>query len=37
MRRRLWLTAASLIYVGWRRVRTFGRAGDSGHNRNVAA
>jgi hypothetical protein len=25
MRRRLWLAAASVMFVGWRRVRTFGR------------
>jgi hypothetical protein len=30
MRRRLWLAAASVAYVGWRRLRQFrnGRAGD---------
>jgi hypothetical protein len=27
MRRRLWLAAASLIYVGWRRVATRARFG----------
>jgi hypothetical protein len=25
MRRRLWLAAASLLYVGWQRMRTLGR------------
>jgi hypothetical protein len=25
MRRRLWLATASLIYMGWRRVRSLGR------------
>jgi hypothetical protein len=25
MRRRLWLAAASVMYVGWRRVRTLGQ------------
>lgn len=25
MRRRLWLATASLLYVGWRRVRSLGR------------
>jgi hypothetical protein len=25
MRRRLWLAAASIVYVGWRRMRGFGR------------
>jgi hypothetical protein len=29
MRRRLWLAAASLIYVGWRRVRGLGHRLDS--------
>jgi hypothetical protein len=32
MRRRLWLAAASLLYVGWRRVRTLGRT-DRGAGR----
>jgi hypothetical protein len=36
MRRRLWLAAASLAYVGWRRVRSLGAA--AGRNRpDVAA
>jgi len=25
MRRRLWLAAASLVYMGWRRVRSLGK------------
>ena len=29
MRRRLWLAAASLAYVGWRRLRSFGRRAGS--------
>ena len=36
MRRRLWLAAASLVYVGWRRLRTLGGAVDS-RNTNIAA
>jgi hypothetical protein len=36
MRRRLWLAAASLMYVGWRRVRTLGR-GDAAGSSNLAA
>lgn len=28
MRRRLWLAAASLAYVGWRRMRMLARGGD---------
>jgi hypothetical protein len=35
MRRRLWLAAASLVFVGWRRVRTLG-ATDR-RNTNIAA
>jgi threonine/homoserine/homoserine lactone efflux protein len=36
MRRRLWLGAASLVYMGWRRLRTLGgrRANSS---TNIAA
>jgi hypothetical protein len=37
MRRRLWLAAASLLYVGWRRVRLLGRRAGDGQNRNIAA
>jgi hypothetical protein len=36
MRRRLWLAAASLLYVGWRRMRTLGRR-DGGQSSGVAA
>ena len=36
MRRRLWLAAASLMFVGWKRIRRLGR--PSGHpNGNVTA
>ena len=35
MRRRLWLAAASLVFVAWRRVRTIGAA--ERHNTNIAA
>jgi hypothetical protein len=28
MRRRLWLATASLLYVGWRRMRSLGRRLD---------
>lgn len=37
MRRRLWLAAASLVYVGWRRVRSLARTRDTNHHGNVAA
>jgi len=40
MRRRLWLAAASLLYVGWRRVRALAPAADRsrpGNDSNVAA
>jgi hypothetical protein len=37
MRRRLWLAAASLAYVGWRRLRRLGRAADGTRGRDVAA
>ena len=36
LRRRLWLAAASLLYVGWRRVRRLGVAADHGKS-NLAA
>ena len=36
MRRRLWLAAASVLYVGWRRVRTLGRR-PGATDRHVAA
>jgi hypothetical protein len=29
MRRRLWLAAASIVYMGWRRVRVLGRSSRS--------
>jgi hypothetical protein len=35
MRRRLWLAAASLVFVGWRRVRAIGVT-DTRHT-NIAA
>ena len=28
MRRRLWLTAASLMFVGWKRIRGIGRSSN---------
>lgn len=40
MRRRLWLAAATLVYVGWRRVRALGSQRErtrSAGNPNVAA
>lgn len=37
MRRRLWLAAASLMYVGWRRVRRLARAGDRRNAQDRAA
>lgn len=40
MRRRLWLAAATLLYVGWRRLRTLGAPAQgtgSGDNSDVAA
>jgi hypothetical protein len=36
MRRRLWLAAASVIYVGWRKLRALGRATDR-RDTNIAA
>lgn len=36
MRRRLWLAAASLAYVGWRRLRVFGSVAER-HKSNLAA
>ena len=35
MRRRLWLAAASLVFVGWRRVRSLGNT--SRHDTTIAA
>jgi hypothetical protein len=37
LRRRLWLAAASLLYVGWRRMRTLGRRGQSSRPSGLAA
>jgi hypothetical protein len=37
MRRRLWLAAASLVYVGWRRMRSFGRSGQGNRSSGIAA
>jgi hypothetical protein len=36
MRRRLWLAAASILYVGWRRMRTLGR-NDRSRSNGIAA
>ncbi len=36
MRRRLWLAAASLMFVGWKRIRRIGRSSDRTGS-NVAA
>ena len=32
MRRRLWLATASLLYVGWRRMRSLGRNAKNSRN-----
>jgi hypothetical protein len=38
MRRRLWLAVASVVYMGWRRVRSLGRTGNRTTDRgNIAA
>ena len=37
MRRRLWLAAASLLYVGWRRMRRLARGNDHTRNSGLAA
>jgi hypothetical protein len=37
MRRRLWLAAASLLYVGWRRMRKLAPGHDRGHISGLAA
>jgi hypothetical protein len=37
MRRRLWLAAASLLYVGWRRMRKLAPGGDSTRASGLAA
>ena len=36
MRRRLWVAAASLMFVGWKRIRRIGQS-SSRTNRNIAA
>lgn len=37
MRRRLWLAAASLLYVGWRRMRRLAQGHDHTRNSGLAA
>jgi hypothetical protein len=37
MRRRLWLAAASLVYVGWQRMRRLGRGMKDQDSSGVAA
>ena len=37
MRRRLWLAAASLVYVGWQRMRRLGRGASDKDSTGVAA
>ena len=37
MRRRLWLAAASLLYVGWRRMRTLARRNEINRMSGLAA
>ena len=37
MRRRLWLAAASLLYVGWRHMRKLAPGRDRGHTSGLAA
>jgi hypothetical protein len=37
MRRRLWLAAASLMYVGWRKVRGLTRSADDSSRPHIAA
>ncbi|MGH9349219.1 MAG: hypothetical protein ACRD26_18345 [Vicinamibacterales bacterium] len=37
LRRRLWLAAASLVFVGWRRMRSFGRRGEGTRPSGLAA
>ena len=32
MRRRLWLAAASLLYVGWRRMKRLARSSEGEHS-----
>jgi hypothetical protein len=37
MRRRLWLAAASLLYMGWQRMRRLGGASRSNDSSGLAA
>ena len=37
MRRRLWLAAASLLYVGWRRMQRLAQKNDNNHISTLAA
>jgi hypothetical protein len=37
MRRRLWLAAVSLVYVGWQRMRRLGGRSNSNDSSGVAA
>jgi hypothetical protein len=37
MRRRLWLAAASLVYVAWQRMRAFGRRSRQRDSSGLAA
>jgi hypothetical protein len=37
MRRRLWLAAATLVYVGWRRMRRLARGDDHTRSSGLAA
>jgi hypothetical protein len=37
MRRRLWLAAVSLIYVGWQRMRRLGNRSSNSDSSGVAA
>jgi len=37
MRRRLWLAAASLLYVGWQRMRALGGRATDRNSRGIAA
>jgi hypothetical protein len=37
LRRRLWLAAASLVYVGWRRMRSLARKNEGNRMSGLAA
>jgi len=37
MRRRLWLAAASVAYIGWRRLQKLGRNSRHANDRHIAA